>query len=71
MINVFVADDGMTYEQAEQHFKELDNWAKQHCASYRGHHVQDVADFSPVNDLIARYVFDNDSDVAWFKLKWL
>ena len=70
MISVFIADDGMTYEQAELYFKELNAWAQQNCTSYRGYRVQDVADFSPVNDIIAQFGFDNESDVTWFKLKW-
>lgn len=70
MISVFVTDDGMSYEQAEQHFVELDSWARENCASYVGHHVQDVTDFSPVNDLIAQFGFNTESDVAWFRLRW-
>jgi hypothetical protein len=70
MFSVFVTDDGMTYEQAEQHFSKLDAWAKKNCKSYYGYHAQDVADFSPVNDLIAQFAFEDQKDLMWFKLKW-
>jgi hypothetical protein len=69
MISIYVTDTGMSYEQAKQHFKELNKWAKKNCLSYRGCHTQDVSDVSYYNDLITQYSFDDERDAAWFKLK--
>jgi len=70
VIDICITDDGMTYKQAEEHFVKLDAWARENCASYVGHHVQDVTDFSLMHDLIAQFRFSEERDVAWFKLKW-
>lgn len=68
---VFLNDDNMDYETAEQHFHHADLWAKQYCPSYQGVEVQDVADFSYTNDMIAMYSFEEEKDKLWFTLKWL
>jgi len=70
MIDVFLNDDGKSYEEAEVYYAKADQWARDQCPSYQGHHVQDVADFSLRHDIIARYIFDSEQDVVLFKLKW-
>lgn len=70
LIEVFLNDTNMAYEQAEQHFVTAHRWARKNCPSYQGHEVIDVADVSHTNDLIARYLFANDKDVIIFQLKW-
>lgn len=70
MITVFLNDDNMSYESAQQHYAQAHDWALAHCESYQGHHVQDVVDFSMYHDLIAAYGFTDSQDVTAFSLKW-
>lgn len=69
-IHVYLNDTGRDWETAKRYFVEVDRWAQDYCASYIGHHVQDVSDFSMYHDLIAVYVFGDDRDAVAFKLKW-
>lgn len=70
MIVVYLNDNGITYEQAEEHFAEAADWAKKQCPSFVGYHVQDVSDVSYVNDYITSYHFKDPKDAVWFELKW-
>jgi hypothetical protein len=70
IIEVYLNDNKMNYDIAEQYFFDADLWARKNCSSYKGHDVQDVADFSYSNDLIALYLFEDKKDAMWFKLKW-
>jgi hypothetical protein len=70
MIEVYLNDRDLSYDFAEQHFLNADLWAREHCASYRGHDVQDVSDFSYQHDLIALYFFEEERDALLFRLKW-
>jgi len=70
MIEVYLDDRGIDYDFAEQHFLNADIWARENCGSYRGYNVQDVSDFSYVNDWIAQYLFEDERDVLIFTLRW-
>ena len=70
MIEVYLNDTGIAYEQAEQHFLKAHRWAKKNCPSYQEHEVVDVSDVSYTNDLIARYLFQDEQDVVIFTLRW-
>jgi hypothetical protein len=70
MIEVYLNDTGISYDFAEQHFWNADVWAREHCRSYKGHDVRDVADFSYANDFIALYLFEDEQDALLFRLRW-
>jgi hypothetical protein len=70
MIEIYLNDSNMSYDFAEQHFLNADLWAREYCASYRGHNVQDVSDVSYQYDNIALYLFEDEQDALLFRLKW-
>jgi hypothetical protein len=70
VIQVFLNDDNMSYDFAEQHFYNANLWARERCRSYKGHDVQDVSDVSYTNDFIALYLFEDEQDALMFRLKW-
>jgi len=70
MIVIYITDHGIPYEKAEDHFAEAAAWASQHCTSYIDYHVQDVSDFSYINDYITEYKFTDPKDAMLFQLKW-
>jgi hypothetical protein len=72
MISVLVTDSGnANYEHNTEYFGAINEWAADHCASYRGYRVQDVSDASIAWDEIAEYLFESESDELLFRLKWL
>ena len=70
MISIFLDDTGIPYEHVYEHFSYVDKWAREHCKSYRKYEAVDVSDASLTNDVVAEYVFGNESDAVLFKLKW-
>ena len=70
MIQVYLNDTEISYDDTEQHFFDANIWAKKYCPSYRGYDVQDVSDFSYTNDRIALYRFGEEKDALIFQLKW-
>lgn len=70
MIEVYLNDAKMNYDEGEVYFHNADQWAREHCESYKGHNVQDVSDVSYVYDNVALYLFKQDKDAMIFKLKW-
>ena len=70
MIEVYLDDSKIAYDDAEQYFTDAHDWAKKNCLSYKGHDVRDVSDFSYANDFIALYLFENEKDAMFFQLKW-
>jgi hypothetical protein len=70
MIKVYLDDRNLSYNFAEQHFSDADLWAREYCASYQGHNVQDVSDFSYQHDFIALYLFKEERDATMFMLRW-
>jgi len=70
-ISVLLNDRNMAYEAAIRHFLDAANWAKDNCPSFMGSEVVDVTDVSVEYDQIAEFVFGNDKDANWFKLKWM
>jgi hypothetical protein len=71
MIEIYLNDSKMTWEEGEQYFYEADCWASEFCQSYRGHSVQDVTDVSYIYDNIALYLFEDEKDATMFRLKWI
>jgi hypothetical protein len=72
MISVLVSDSGSAnYEHNTEYFGAINEWAADHCASYRGYRVQDVSDASIAWDEIAEYLFESEADELLFRLKWL
>ena len=72
MISVLVTDTRSGgYEQNTEYFGAINEWAADHCESYRGYRVQDVSDASLVWDEIAEYLFESEVDEVLFRLKWL
>ena len=70
MVEIYLNDANMNQDQSELYFMRADWWAREHCSSYQGHHVQDVSDVSYTHDYVALYTFADDSDATLFKLKW-
>lgn len=68
--SVYLTDEGIPYERAEEHFAEVAAWASRQCASYVDYHVQDVSDASYFYDFVAQYQFTDPKDVLLFQLKW-
>jgi hypothetical protein len=67
---VYLNDSNIPYESVENHFNEAASWAKEHCKSYIGYHVQDVSDVSGEYDHIAEYRFSDSKEAVWFELKY-
>lgn len=70
MIEVYLNDAKMNYDQSEIYFHNADHWAREHCRSYQGHNVQDVSDVSYIYDNVALYLFEDEQDALLFRLKW-
>jgi len=58
------------YDYNETFYNAMDAWAKEHCASYFGFDVVDVADVSVQWDEIGEYRFYDERDALAFTLKW-
>jgi hypothetical protein len=67
---VYLNDTDLAYEQALERFADANRWAQEMCASYCGHNIEDISDFSMLNDLIAEYTFNNEADSVLFSLRW-
>jgi hypothetical protein len=67
---VYLNDSNIPYEQAEAYFKSAADWAHRQCQSFIGYHVQDVSDFSLINDFVAEYRFKDPKDAVVFELKY-
>jgi hypothetical protein len=67
---VYLTDVGIEYDYALQHFEDVANWAKSHCASFIDYTVQDVSDVSLQYDYVTEYRFHDPKDVMLFTLKW-
>ncbi len=67
---VYLTDEKIPYEQAQEHFKTIAEWARKQCSSFVDYHVQDVSDVSYVYDHVASYGFNNPKDALLFELKW-
>lgn len=70
MILVYLNDQHVPYEHAEEHFAQAAAWAREHCASFVDYHVQDTSDVSYQYDFVTQYRFRDHKDAAWFELKW-
>ena len=70
MIEVYLNDSGMDYDESELYFHNADHWAREHCESYVSCDVQDVSDVSYQYDNIALYLFREERDAMLFQLKW-
>ena len=70
MKTVYLNDTGISYEQAEPMFNEAAAWAKEHCSSFVGFHIQDVSDVSYYNDYVTEYRFKDPKDAMLFQLRW-
>jgi hypothetical protein len=67
---VYLNDAGIPYEQAEEHFEQAAEWAKQHCRSFASFHIQDTTDTSYQYDFITEYCFTDPSDAFMFTVAW-
>jgi len=67
---IYLNDTNVPYEQAEEYFAEAAAWASRQCSSFVNYHVQDVSDFSLINDFIVEYRFGDPKDALLFELKW-
>ena len=70
MHEVYLTDRNMSWDEGEQRFFDAAAWARAHCVSYQGHHVQDVSDVSYIYDNVAQYLFADEKDAMIFSLKW-
>jgi uncharacterized protein YfcZ (UPF0381/DUF406 family) len=67
---VYLSDAGIPYEQVQEHFANVAEWAKHQCSSFVDYHVQDVSDVSYHYDHVAEFKFQDSKDAIWFQLKW-
>ena len=67
---VYLTDEKIPYEQADDYFKTASEWAKTQCSSFIDYDVQDVSDVSYFYDHVAQYRFNDSKDAMWFELKW-
>jgi hypothetical protein len=70
MIEIFLSDKHMSFEDGNQRFIDADQWAKNNCTTYKRYNVQDVSDVSYYCDQIALYLFESEKDAMWFRLRW-
>lgn len=70
MIEVYLTDAKMSYDESEVYFTNAEFWAKDRCASYKGCHIQDVSDVSYVYDNVGLYLFEDEKDATMFMLRW-
>lgn len=70
VIEIYLDDAKMSYDESEVYFHNAHCWAKEHCAGYKGHHVQDVSDVSYVCDNVALYLFEDEKEALIFRLKY-
>lgn len=67
---VYLTDEKIPYEQANDYFAEIAAWASRQCSSFVDYHVQDVSDVSYTYDHVASYGFNDPKDALLFELKW-
>lgn len=61
----------MSYSDAHNALKSAGEWATANCKSTVSWGVVDVSDVSSAMcDWMGEYVFSNEQDAVWFKLKW-
>lgn len=70
MIDVYLNDSKINYDDALEYFKTAADWAKKYCPSFQGYDVQDVSDFTYYYDYLAVYLFKDQKDADWFILRW-
>lgn len=70
MIEVYLNDAKMSYDEGEVYFMNAEFWARDNCTSFKGCHIQDVSDVSYVYDTVGLYLFENEKDATMFTLKW-
>ena len=58
------------YKHNRKYFADLDYWAREHCPSYTGMHIEDVSDASGEWDEMADFTFDDEKDAFWFTTAW-
>jgi hypothetical protein len=67
---VYLNDEKLPYEEAQNYFDEAAAWASRQCPSYIDYDVQDVSDVTLVCDQVAQYRFKDPKDALLFELKW-
>jgi hypothetical protein len=68
---VHIADPAPNgYDYNQDYYDSMDAWAQEHCASYVGYIVIDVADVSAFWDEIGEYEFRDPKDAMVFTLKF-
>jgi len=70
MIEIFLSDKHLSFEDGNQRFIDANQWAKNTCTTYKGYNVQDVSDVSYDCDQIALYLFESEKDATMFSLRW-
>lgn len=74
MIRVYLKDTdasfkNLSYSEARQRMVDAGEWVIDNCNGHYG--VQEMSDMdSAACDWMGEYVFRNEKDAAWFKLKW-
>jgi hypothetical protein len=69
-MKVTLTDKGLIYPECHHHFVEASGWAVTHCRSYKSYEIIDVSDHSYEHDSIAVYIFEDEKDAVFFKLRW-
>jgi hypothetical protein len=62
---------GLSYQEAHDALKSAGEWSAANCKSLVSWGVVDVSDVSSAMcDWMGEYVFRDERDATWFKLKW-
>lgn len=71
MTTVILADTpDESYGDARRRFLEAHLWSSEHCESYTGYDIVEVADLSTAHDLMCEYRFEDERDLVFFRLRW-
>jgi hypothetical protein len=70
--SVYINDSKNTYQynRSEQYWRDIDQWARQNCASYVGYMYKMSATSVLQWDEIGEYRFFDGKDAVFFELKW-
>lgn len=49
---------------------EIEKWALTNCPSFEYKQITDVSDVSGKYDTIYEFMFNEEKDAMWFRLKW-
>lgn len=58
------------YDMSYLDTEAAESWAREHCKSFSSCEHLDLSDLSPMYDSVSMFVFTNEKELMWFKLRW-